>query len=124
MTDGPPPMDAHGTLGKTLYVILTAPAPGVGPDQLGPVLPAHLEHQVRLESDGILFAAGPVQTEDGARRGLIIIRAGSFAEAKTIADSDPFHAQGLREYTVERWSMNEGGFSVRISYSDQKMTIE
>lgn len=124
MTDGPPPMDAHGMLGKTLYVIITSAAPGVTPEQLGAVLPAHLEHQVKIERDGILFAAGPVQTEDGGRRGLIIIRAGSFAEAKTIAESDPFHAQGLRQYTLERWSMNEGGFSVRVSYSDQKMTIE
>ena len=124
MSDGPPPMDPHGTLGKTLYVIHTAPRAGVSPDQLAAVLPSHLEHQVRIERDGILFAAGPMQTEDGGRRGLIIIRAGSFAEAREIADSDPFHAQGLREYTLERWSMNEGGFSVRISYSDQKMAIE
>ena len=124
MTDGPPPMDGHGMLDKTLYVIHTSPAAGTTPDQLGAVLPAHLEHQVKIERDGSLFAAGPMQTEDGDRRGLIIIRAASFAEAKKIADSDPFHAQGLREYTLERWSMNEGGFQVRINYSDQTMSIE
>ena len=124
MTDGPPRMDPHGTLGKELYVIHTAPKEGVTQDQLGAVLPVHLEHQVKIERDGILFAAGPMTTEDGVRRGLIIIRAGSFAEARKIADSDPFHAQGLREYTLERWSMNEGGFSVRVNYSDQTMTIE
>ena len=124
MSDGPPPMDPHGTLGKTLYVIHTAAKPGVAPERLAAVLPSHLEHQVGIERDGILFAAGPMQTEDGDRRGLIIIRADSFAAAREIAESDPFHAQGLREYTIERWSMNEGGFSVRISCSDQKMSIE
>ena len=124
MTDGPPPMDAHGTLGKTLYVIHTTPKVGITPEQLGAVLPIHLQHQIKLEQDGILFAAGPMQTEDGDRRGLIIIRAGSFAEARRISDSDPFHSQGLREYTIERWSMNEGGCSIRISYSDQTMSIE
>lgn len=117
-------MDTHDTLGKTLYVIHTAPKPGVSPERLAAVLPTHLEHQVRIEQDGVLFAAGPLQTEDDDRRGLIIIRAGSFAEARKIADSDPFHAQGLRAYTIERWSMNEGGFSVRVSYSDRTMSIE
>ncbi len=124
MSDGPPPMDPHGTLGKTLYVILTAARPGVSAEELAAVLPRHLEHQVKIERDGILFAAGPMQTEGGDRRGLIIIRADSFAAARQLAESDPFHAQGLREYTIERWSMNEGGFSVRVGYSDQKMSIE
>ncbi len=118
-------MADHGQmLGKTLYVIVTAPAPGVSPDRLRETLPAHLDHQVRIEKEGILFAAGPLDAEDGSRRGLIVIRAASWDEAREIADRDPFHAQGLRTYTVEKWTVNEGSYTVRLTYSDQRLALE
>ena len=114
---------AHGTLGKEFYVILTRPVKPA--EEVMKVLPKHLERQVELEKAGILFAAGPL-FEDGAERahaGLIIIRAKSFAEAKEIADADPLHAAGLREYTVDRWSLNEGSYSLTVNYSDQTVSI-
>jgi hypothetical protein len=55
---------------------------------------------------------------------MIIIRASSFAEARAIADSDPYHRNGLRTYTLTRWTVNEGSYTVRVNYSDQTMTIE
>jgi uncharacterized protein YciI len=110
-------------LGKHLYVIHTTP---VAPrDQILPLLPDHLEHQVRLEKSGIMFAAGPVTNEDGSvAGGLIVIRADSFEAARKIADSDPLHRTGLRTYTIRRWTVNEGCYTVRINYSDQTVTIE
>ena len=116
--------DSHDMLGKTFFAILTEAAPDTTPEQLRATLPAHLDHQVKLEKDGILFAAGPLDAEDGARRGLIVIRAGSFAEARKIADTDPFHAQGLRTYTVEQWTVNEGSYTVRLTYSDQRLSLD
>ena len=115
--------DHHDMLGKTFFAILTEAAPGTTREQLGATLPAHLDHQVRLEQEGILFAAGPLDAEDGSRRGLIVIRAESFEEARRIADTDPFHAQGLRTYTVERWTVNEGSYTVRLTYSDQRLAL-
>jgi uncharacterized protein len=110
-------------LGKQLYVIHTTPA--APREQIVPRLPDHLEHQVRLEKSGIMFAAGPMANEDGsAAGGLIVIRAESFEAAKTIADSDPLHQAGLRTYTIRRWTVNEGAYSVRINYSDQTVAIE
>jgi uncharacterized protein YciI len=106
-------------LKKRLWVIITkAAAP---PDQLSPVLTAHLEHQIRLEKSGILFGAGPLSNPDGSRTGtgMIIVRAESEAEARAIADSDPFHAAGLRTYTLQQWSLNEGRISITLDYSDQ-----
>ena len=110
-------------LGKTLYVIHTVPA--APRDQIMAMLPAHLEHQVRLEKAGIMFGAGPLQNEDGTPGGgLIVIRANYYEAARKIADEDPFHKAGLRTYTVRRWTVNEGSYTVRVNYSDQSMTID
>jgi uncharacterized protein YciI len=110
-------------LGKELYVVVTTPA--APREQIERLLPAHLEHQVRLEKAGIMFAAGPMFAEDGTRvGGMIVIRAGSFEAARAIADSDPLHKAGLRTYTLTRWLVNEGSYSVRINYSDQSVTVE
>jgi uncharacterized protein YciI len=110
-------------LGKEYYVIVTTP---VAPrEELDKLLGEHLAHQIKLEKQGIMFGAGPLAGEDGARvGGMIIIRAKSFAEARAIADSDPYHRNGLRTYTLTRWTVNEGSYTVRVNYSDQTMTIE
>jgi uncharacterized protein YciI len=110
-------------LGKDYYVIVTTP---VAPrEELDKLLGEHLAHQIRLEKQGIMFAAGPLAAEDGARvGGLIIIRADSFAAARAIADSDPYHKTGLRTYTLTRWTVNEGSYGIRVNYSDQTVTIE
>ena len=110
-------------LGKQLYVIHTTP---VAPrEKITELLPQHLEHQVRLEKSGVMFAAGPLANEDATPGGgLIVIRADSFAAARAIADTDPLHKAGLRTYTLRRWTVNEGSYSVTINYSDQTVSID
>ena len=111
-------------LRKDLYVIFTRP---VAPrEKIMELLPKHLERQVELEKQGILFAAGPMepQEDDKPRTGMIIIRADSFDEAHAIAMEDPLHAAGLREFDIWNWSMNEGSFTVTISYSNQSAAIK
>ena len=112
-----------GFLRKELYVIVTTPvAPRAELDKL---LAQHLAHQIRLEKQGIMFAAGPMTDDSGARvGGMIVIRAESFAAARAIADSDPYHAAGLRTYTLTRWTVNEGSYGIRVNYSDQTVSIE
>lgn len=109
-------------LKKQLYVIVTT---AVAPrDEIEKILPQHLEHQIRLEQEGIMFGAGPLFTEQGkGGRGMIIVRAASFDEARAIADRDPFHRLGLRTYTVDRWQLNEGTVSIRVNYSDGSYTL-
>lgn len=109
-------------LGRQLYVIHTIP---VAPrEQIAALLPQHLEHQVRLEKSGVMFGAGPLANEDGTPAGgLIVIRADSFAAARAIAETDPLHKAGLRTYTLRRWTVNEGSYSVTINYSDQSVSI-
>lgn len=109
-----------GLLGLELYVIETSPARS---DRTRAVLPDHIAHQIRLERDGILFAAGPVFTEttDIPTAGMIVIRASNFDEARRIADSDPFHVKGIRTYTIRKWIVNEGAMNAKIFLSNQSV---
>lgn len=88
-------------------------------------LPAHLDYQIKMERDGILFGAGPLFEEgsDVPYGGMIILRAKDEAEARELADQDPFHAAGLRSYTVQRWLLNEGSMTFTVRYSDQTAVI-
>ena len=108
-----------GCLQKQMYVYFTTPANGLGPVMEN--LEDHLKFQVELEQKGIMFGAGPFWTDDEQRwegEGMIIIRAGSLAEAREIAASDPMHASGARTFTLRPWLMNEGSVTMRVTYSD------
>ncbi len=108
-----------GCLQKQLYVYFTTPADGLGPVMEN--LEAHLAFQVELEQKGIMFGAGPFWTDDEQSwegEGMVIVRAGSLAEARQIAESDPMHASGARTFTVRPWLLNEGSVTMRITYSD------
>jgi uncharacterized protein YciI len=110
-------------LRKELYVIIsTLSAPHSEQMRL---LPDHLEYQIKLEKAGVIFAAGPMFNADETEgSGLVIIRAASFEAAKAIADGDPWVKAGVRTYTITRWVINEGCYSVRINYSDQTVMID
>ena len=108
-----------GCLQKQMYVYFTTPANGLGPVMEN--LDDHLKFQVELEQKGVMFGAGPFWTDDEPRwegEGMIIIRAGSLAEAREIAASDPMHASGARTFTIRPWLMNEGSVTMRVTYSD------
>src|SRR5262249_4130299 len=79
-----------GMLRKKLYVILSKG--GATPEQIGALLPQHLEYMIGLEKAGVLFASGPLTDSEGKMRGdgLTVIRAANTAEARSIADRDPF----------------------------------
>lgn len=109
-------------LRQSLWVVTTRPARGPGMQE---TLPAHLEYQVGLERAGHLFGAGPI-FEDGGdvpTAGMIVLRAPDEASARALADGDPFHAAGLRSYTLHRWMLNEGAMTFTIRYSDQSAVI-
>jgi uncharacterized protein len=108
----------EGFLAKQLYVVFTTPAKGLGP--VMDTIKEHLAFQVALEKQGIMFAAGPNWTDDGKSwegDGMVVIRAGSLAEARAIAERDPMHKSGARKFTIRPWFVNEGTVSVRLNYS-------
>ena len=112
-----------GMLGMKLWVITTKTV--VDRDKAAPFLQAHLEHQVRLEKEGVMFGAGPLRNADGSRAdlGLIVIRAASAEEARRIADSDPMHQAGVRTYTLHEWTLNEGRITLSVDFSDQRSRL-
>ena len=111
-------------LGKQFWIILSDPVEGAGDRR--PIHHLHLAHQYDLEAKGIMFAAGPLLNDEGKPYGpgMIIIRAGSEAEARAIADRDPYHAGGFRKYRLQRWMMNEGTFSLRVNFSNGTYEID
>ncbi|MEG9863070.1 MAG: YciI family protein [Parvularculales bacterium] len=98
----------RGALAFELYVVETTP---VGtPEALTKTLPAHLDYQKKLESDGSLFLAGPVSDPTGELmqgNGLIVYRAASMDDADKLAKNDPMHKEGVRTYTIRKWLINE-----------------
>lgn len=112
-----------GLLHKELYIAVTEPLGGPG---LAEHLEAHIHGQIEMERKHILFGAGPLQDEgkDKPTRGMFIIRAKSFEDARKILDGDVFHKKGLRKYKLYRWSLNEGSINVTINYSDQTAKID
>lgn len=87
----------------------------------------HLAYQYKIESKGILFAAGTLVADgDAGPRGVgvIVVRAESFDHARSIAEADPFHKRKLKRYTLHRWIVNEGGITLRVKFSDSSVEID
>jgi uncharacterized protein YciI len=109
-------------LGMQLYLVITEPLRAEGGEER---FLAHLNHQVDLERRGIMFGAGPIQREGDPAPfgGMIVIRAKSFADARRIFDSDPYHKAGARKYKLYRWNLNEGTMTFRVNYTGQTVEI-
>ena len=110
-------------LRKKLFVILSKGAATA--EQIGAVLPQHLEYMIGLEKQGVLFASGPFTVDPGAPMGdgLTILRAASAEDARVIASADPFVVNKLRNFEVREWTLMEGSFGVKVNFSDQSLDI-
>ena len=110
-------------LRKKLYVVLSQPA--APPDKLKPFLLAHLEYMIGLERRGLVFASGPLSDGEGppSGQGLTILRAKSAAEARALAEGDPFFVNGLRTFELKEWTVMEGSLGVRVNFSDGSIDV-
>jgi len=110
-------------LRKKLYVVFSKG--GATPEQIGAVVPDHLEYMIGLEKKGVLFASGPLATDPGkpAGDGLTILRAASVEEARAIASADPFVVSRLRTFEVREWTVMEGSLGLKVNFSDQTLEI-
>lgn len=121
-------MLGHPVMSKMLNMQLFAVF-STAPGGLAPVLAqsqAHLTHQVEMERQGVMFAAGPLFGEDDSAwngDGMFVIRAASYADAMAIAARDPMHQSGARTFIVRPWLLNEGSVSVRLELSSGTMRI-
>ena len=73
----------------------------------------------------VLFASGPLADSEGNTRGdgLTIIRAASPAEARKIAERDPFVVNGLRTFELREWTVMEGSLGIKVNLSDQSLEL-
>jgi uncharacterized protein YciI len=110
-------------LRKKLYVILSKG--GATAEQIGALLPQHLEYMIGLEKRGALFASGPLSAPSGTPLGdgLTILRAADAEEAGRIASADPFVINKLRTFEVREWTVMEGSLGVKVNFSDQSLEI-
>jgi uncharacterized protein len=111
-------------LRKKLYVLISKPV--VPPENLKPFLMAHLEYMILLEKRGVVFASGPLADGEGppTGHGLTVLRAKNAAEARALAEADPFFANGLRTFELKEWTIMEGALSLRVNLSDQSIEVE
>jgi uncharacterized protein len=110
-------------LRRKLYAVISHPSSA--PQKLKPLLPAHLEYMIGLEKRGVLFASGPLSEGAGppSGAGLTILRAASAAEARALAEADPFVAQGLRTFELKEWTIMEGSLGLKVNLSDQSIEV-
>lgn len=112
---------SRGALALELYVVQSSPK---GDQELmKATLPDHLDYQKEMEAKGNLVFAGPLSDETGEEMqgaGMIVYRAKSFEEARSLAEADPMHKSGARSFTLRRWLINEGALTVTLSLSGQR----
>ena len=80
---------------------------------------------IGLEKSGVLFASGPLADAEGKTRGdgLTIVRAASAADARKIAEQDPFVVNKLRTFELREWTVMEGSLGIKVNFSDQSLEL-
>jgi len=114
----------RGSLALELYAVTSTPAKS--PEELQKHLPAHLAYQAEQEQNGALVMAGPLSNVTGDLMegvGLIVYRADSLEAATALAENDPMHKTGTREFIIRRWLVNEGSFQLNIKLSAQSVRL-
>ena len=114
----------RGSLALELYVVTSTPTGS--PEAIRDNLQSHLAYQQQQEALGALAFAGPLSDLSGEQMegmGMIVYRAESLAAASAIADADPMHKSGARNYTIRRWLINEGSIQLSIKLSSQTVAL-
>jgi uncharacterized protein YciI len=99
----------NGSLALPMFVVSSFPA-GAGVAAVMEAIPAHGTYWAKLEEDGVLFAGGPelsgLGSDPWSGRAIFIFSAQSLAAAHAIAEADPMHASGARQYELRPWLLN------------------
>ena len=114
----------RGSLAHELYVVFSEPA--APPEQMKEQLPKHLAYQAEQEKIGNLVMAGPMSDPSGELMegvGMIIYRAASLEAARKLAENDPMHSSGTRNFVMRRWLVNEGSITINVKLSAQSVTL-
>lgn len=112
-------------MGAELYFYVTRPTGSF--EDVVEVLPAHMDFIHGIEESGVMVMGGQTTIEgaaDAGGYGLVVIRASSFEEARAVAESDPMHTTGVRDFELFRWNINEGFTTIELRFSDQSFVIK
>ena len=114
----------RGALAFEVFVATSTPQKS--PDEVKAVLPDHLAYIQSLEKSGKLVMAGPISDETGEEMlgaGMLILRAASMDEARSLAANDPMHKTGARAFTLRKWLVNEGRISISVGLSTGEVDL-
>ena len=114
----------RGALALELYAVESTPQKA--PEDVKNSLPGHLAYQRDLEARGVLVLAGPLSDDAGETMvgaGLIIYRATSMEEARSLTENDPMHSSGARAFRLRKWLVNEGSLSLNVGLSTGKAEL-
>lgn len=119
-----------------LFAVFMRPTARYAPDtdEGRELMRAHLQWLLDMETDGRLFAAGPLDYGQAARTGDPIVNASGMylfaaadrAEAEAIAAAEPFTVAGWRTWSLCPWLLNEGvaaDAARRVAASVQPMAL-
>ena len=109
--------DLDRVLARDYWLVLSKPQQGTTADAINDLVPEHVAWLLGLEEQDVLFVSGPLLSgpDVGPGSGISVLRTDDEAEARRIAEQDPFVKAGLRTFEVYRWRLNEGSVSVRVS---------
>ena len=114
----------RGSLAFEVFVVLSRPV--VPPEAFSKHLPDHLAYIGAQERAGHLMMAGPLSDEAGEGMsgiGLQVWRATDWDAAKALADGDPMHITGCKEYEMRRWLINEGSIGLQVGLSSGAVSL-
>jgi uncharacterized protein YciI len=119
----------HNLVREQCYLLMMRPAENPPEDYPKSQAELRIDHHaylVELERRGVLFAAGPCRDDEGWVRGtgILMVRAANRAEARAIADAEPYTAAGFREVEIVPWQRNEGVMSVNLRLADGVLEID
>jgi uncharacterized protein len=117
-------IEASGNSLRMQLFVVTSKAKSL--DVVKQNLSSHRAYLKELEEKNILFAAGPLLTDDGQffeGDGLLIYRASSVENAREIATADPLHTSGARTFTIRPWLLNDGSITIRVTLSEPQREI-
>ena len=84
------------------YLVFSKPA--APREEIRALAPDHAAWLRRQHAEGNVLISGPVTDGSG---GIWVLRAGSREEAKALADSNPYHAKGVRQYEMFEWNVHQ-----------------
>ncbi|MGI5132945.1 YciI family protein [Pseudonocardia sp. CA-107938] len=104
-------------LGCDYWLVVSTPHASTTAEDIGAHVDEHIGWLLSLEETGSLLMSGPLVDGPEVRAGcgMTVLRAVDAAEARALAEQDPFVRAGLRSFDLFLWRINEGSVGITAS---------